>query len=116
MMVVRFLLESDVVMGSGTGALRRASCSSSLGNHTAEGLPGDLLRGRTTADAGVEGVDRIELVRGQREAEDIEVLRDPRGSDGLRDDLASLLEVPAQHHLGRRSAVRGGDLADGRVL
>ena len=38
------------------------------------------------------------------------------GRDRLRDRLASLLEVPAQHHLRRRLAVRRRDRADGRVL
>ena len=46
----------------------------------------------------------------------VEVLHDPRRGDGLRDGLTSLLKVPAQHHLGRGLAVRGGDLSDGRVL
>ena len=53
---------------------------------------------------------------GELEAEDVEVLGDPRRRDRLRDHLAALLEVPAQHHLRRRLAVRGGDLADHRVL
>ena len=50
------------------------------------------------------------------EVEDVEVLGDAVRLGRLRDDRAALLQVPAQHHLRRRLAVRLGDLADDRVL
>ena len=77
---------------------------------------GDDLRLRAAALAGVEGVDRGELVGGELEVEDVEVLRDPVRLGRLRDHRAALLQVPAQHHLGRGLAVRLGDAADDRVL
>ena len=50
------------------------------------------------------------------EVEDVDVLRDPRRRDRLRDHLPSLLEVPAQHHLRRRPVVRLRDPDDRGVL
>lgn len=52
----------------------------------------------------------------QHEVEDVDVLGDARGGDGLRDDDVADLEVPAQHHLGGGPAVLGGELGDRRVL
>ncbi len=43
----------------------------------------------STALAGVERVNGGELVVGQLEVEDVEVLRDPRRPRRLRDDLAA---------------------------
>jgi hypothetical protein len=51
-------------------------CFSGFGDLAAEGLPGDLLRFRSATHAGVEGVDRGQLVGGEVEVEDVEVLRD----------------------------------------
>ena len=45
----------------------------------AEGRSGDRFRLRAAADPGVEAVDRDELVVGELEAEDVEVLRDAKG-------------------------------------
>jgi hypothetical protein len=53
---------------------------SGLGNVSAEILPGDPGRLRAAADPGVEGVDGGELVEGELEVEDVEVLLDPRGT------------------------------------
>jgi hypothetical protein len=66
-------------------------------------------------DAGVEGVDRGELDVGEIEVEDVEVLLDPRRRHRLGDGLTALLQVPAQHHLGRCLGVGGRDLVDDRV-
>ena len=82
----------------------------------AEGLQGDGLRLGAAALAGVEAVDGGELVGGEVEVEDVEVLGDAVRLGRLRDDRAALLQVPAQHHLGRGLVVRLGDLADDRVL
>jgi hypothetical protein len=57
-----------------------------LGNGAAEGLQGDHLGFRATALAGVEGVDRGELVGGEVEVEDVDILRDPGRLGRLRDD------------------------------
>jgi hypothetical protein len=48
--------------------------------------------------------------------ERVEVLGDPLRVGRLGDGRASLLHVPAQHHLRRALAVRLGDLTDRRVL
>src|SRR3954471_5809793 len=73
------------------GPSGRYCTASGLGDVAAEGLAGDLRRLRAAADTGVEGVDGGQLVAGELEVEDVEVLRDPRGRDGLRDHLAALL-------------------------
>src|SRR5215207_4228117 len=48
-----------------------------LGNGAAEVLQGDRFGMRAAALAGVEGVDGGELVGGEVEVEDVDVLRDP---------------------------------------
>ena len=82
----------------------------------AEALEGDGVRLGAAALAGVERVDGGQLVGGELEVEDVEVLGDAVRLGRLRDDRAALLQVPAQHDLGRGLAVRLGDLADDRVL
>ena len=66
--------------------------------------------------AGVEGVDGGELVGGELEVEDVEVLRDAVRLGRLRDDRAALLQVPAQHHLGGVLPCASAMRADDRVL
>ena len=53
--------------------------------------------------------------RGELEVEDGEVRGDAGGSDRLRDGRAALLEMPPQHHLGRRLAVLARDVEQRRV-
>jgi hypothetical protein len=55
----------------------------------------------------------IDFLRSQFEVEDVEVLRDAVRPDQLGDGAQPVLEVPAQHHLGRRLAVLVGQLDDG---
>lgn len=78
---------------------------------TGELLQGDLV-GVAGAGSRVERIDRRELVGGEREVEDVEVLGDPLGSDGLRDRRAALLHMPAQHDLRSGLAVCLGDATD----
>jgi hypothetical protein len=52
----------------------------------------------------------------QREVEDLEVLRDPRRGHGFRDRDQAVVQMPAQHHLGRGLPVLLGDLRQGGVL
>src|SRR4051812_46050256 len=66
MTVARTLLLPFCWFGSGT-----AMPPSGLGDLAAEVLAGDLLGLRATADAGVQGVDRGELVAGEFEVEDV---------------------------------------------
>ena len=61
------------------------------------------------------GRDRRQVVVVELEAEDVEVLRDPRRRHGLRDHDRAELHVPAQDHLGRRAAVLVGEPREHRV-
>ena len=63
---------------------------------------GDQLR-REVSDVslGTEGVDHSELAGGEVEVEHIDVLGDPLRVGRLRDNRAALLQVLAQHDLGR---------------
>ena len=87
-----------------------------LGDLPTERLERHLLGLRTTAHALVEGVQGGELLRREFEVEDVEVLRDALRAHGLGDRRASLLQVPPQHHLRWRLAVRLGDILDRRVV
>src|SRR4051794_26447278 len=89
---------------------------SGFGDRSSEAFEGDGLGLGAAAPPGVERVDRGELVASQLEVEDVDVLGDPPGLGRLRNDGATLLQMPAQHHLRRALAVRLGDLADNRVL
>jgi hypothetical protein len=64
----------------------------------------------------VEGVDGRELFGGEVEVEYVDVFGDPLRFGRLGDHRAALLQVPAQHHLGRGFAVGLGDAADHWVL
>ena len=68
------------------------------------------------ADAGLERVDRGDSssVSSKSKTSMFSAMRCRLGR--LRDHRAALLEVPAQHHLRRRLAVRLGDPGDGRVF
>src|SRR4051812_42178675 len=70
---------------------------------------------RAGAGPAVEATDRRQVVRGQLEIEDVDVLLDPRGCHRFRDDDNSQLDVPAKHDLRRCLAVRAGQPADHRV-
>ena len=70
--------------------------------------------GRQVQGDEVERVEAGHLVVGEGEPEDVQVLGDPLRRDRLRDDHDVVLQVPAQHHLGRRRAVGGGDLGQHR--
>ena len=87
-----------------------------LGDWAAEVLEGDGFGFGAAALLGVQGVDGRQLVGGELEVEDVDVLRDPVRLGRLRDDRAALLQVPAQHHLGGGLAVCLGDLLDDRVV
>src|SRR5215208_1005080 len=82
---------------------------SRLGNLPAVVLEGDAVEVRSAAHAGVERVDRGDLLTIELEVEDVEVLGDAAGFGRLRDRGASLLQVPAQHHLGGRLAMLARD-------
>src|SRR4051812_19997746 len=86
-----------------------------LRDRHAEGFQRDRLGLRAAAAAGVQCVDLAELVAGQLEVEDVDVLGDAVRLGRLRDDRASVLDAPAEHHLGRGLAVRLGDLRDDGV-
>src|SRR4051812_661246 len=89
---------------------------SGFGDRPAEALEGDGFGLRAAALVGIEGVDGGDLVAGEGEVEDVEVLGDAVRLGRLRDDRAALLQVPAQHHLRRRLPARLGDAGDDWVL
>lgn len=65
--------------------------------------------GSATADARVERVDRLELVRFQHEVKDVEVLDGALRSNRLRDGGPALVDVPAQDDpRGALRVFRGG--------
>jgi hypothetical protein len=74
------------------------------------------LRLGATPLAGVEGVDGSDFLGGEFEVEHVDVLSDPLRFGRLRDDLAALLQMPAQHDLGGSLVVGLGDVADDRIL
>jgi hypothetical protein len=77
---------------------------------------GDAVGVRSAAHSGVERVDGCDLLAGELEVEDVEVLGDAGGLGRLRDRGAALLQVPAQHHLRGRLAVLARDLEQRRVV
>src|SRR5215218_3939969 len=79
------------------------------------GLGAELLGVRAAADALVERVDRGDLLGGQREVEDVEVLGDAVRLDRLGDRAEAVLDVPAQDDLRRGLAVLGRQIGDDRV-
>src|SRR3954447_5487212 len=94
----------------------RRGCGSGLGDGPAEALEGHDLGLRSTAPAGLEPVDRSDLVGRELEVDDVEVLRDPLRLGGLRDHRAALLDAPTQQHLRGRLAARLGDAGDDGIL
>src|SRR6187200_679756 len=75
----------------------------------------ELLGVGPAAHAGVQGIDRRDLLGLQREVEDPEVLRDAVRLDRLRDRTEPMLDVPAQDGLRRGLAVLGSELGDDRI-
>nr|POE59280.1 hypothetical protein CFP56_24549 [Quercus suber] len=72
--------------------------------------------GEPRAQALIQRADLLDLVGGEVEAADVEVLLQAALVIGLGDDGDAALRGPAQQHLGRRLAVLGRDALDGRVL
>ncbi len=97
--------------GSGTswpGSWRRGAgpwTSSGAGPRGAVGDPANC-RGRAATSVGalVQRADLGDLVWGQREVEEVEVLPHPLLVRGLREDDVAALEVPAEGDLRRRPA------------
>src|SRR6476469_9943517 len=83
-----------------------ASC---LGDFPAVRLEGDGVWLRSAAQTGVERVDGGDLIAGELEVEDVEVLSDAGWLGRLWNCRTPLLQVPAQHDLGRRLAVTTAD-------
>src|ERR1700755_2209342 len=84
---------------------------------TASALRSAEARGvRAGPVAGIESGDRRQVVFGELEVEDVEVLPYPRRGDRLRDHHVAELQVPAQDHLGDGAVVMGGDRHQGVVL
>src|SRR5689334_17809674 len=78
--------------------------SSAFGNWQVEDLWPVVVGVRSAPLSGVERVDALELLNAQVEIEDGEVLGDTTWVRRLRNRRAAVLQMPAQHHLGRRFA------------
>src|SRR6478609_2489714 len=94
-----------------------------LGHHSGDRIPQGPLRVRVEAVwvgagalAAVESGDARDLVVGQLEPEQVEVLLDPARRHRLGDDDVAELEVPAQDRLGGGHVVGLSDRDDGLVL
>src|SRR5207253_2855283 len=72
----------------------------------------DDRRVQARPPATVEALEERHVFFGELEAEDLEVLVDPRRRRGFRDDDVALLDVPAEDDLSRRLAVPGCHLRD----
>src|SRR5689334_10723458 len=86
-------------------AISSVQCCSRLGNRATIGLERDAVGLRSPTYAGLEGIDRRDLLARELEVEDIEVLGDALALDRLRNRGAAFLQMPAQHHLGGGLAV-----------
>src|SRR6185295_10596240 len=88
----------------------RAGRALRLRNLATVRFEGDAVRIRAATDAGVERVDRGQLILRELEAKDVEVLDDARELSRLRNGGATLLQMPAQHHLRGGLLVLAADL------
>src|SRR5580704_8278362 len=75
----------------------------------------ELIRVRPGPLVPVERADRLDVLAGELEVKDVDVLPDPGGRDGLGEDDVAPLDVPAQDYLGWRLAVPAGDVVDGGI-
>ena len=66
--------------------------------------------GHNESSIALKVVDVLHLVFSQAEVEDLAVLLNPGGSDGLGDDDDAPLYLPAEDNLGRALAVLPGDV------
>src|SRR5215469_159551 len=80
-----------------------------------DGLASERIRVRAGPLATVQGADRLDVLAGQLEVEDVDVLPDPRRGHRLGENNVAALDVPAEHHLGGRLAVPAGNVRDSRV-
>src|SRR4051812_48641408 len=78
-------------------AFLRSVLMSRLGNGSAEVLERDVVGLRPATHAGLERVDRGDLLACELEVEHVEVLGNAFGLDRLRDRRPAFLQVPAKH-------------------
>src|SRR5918994_2754411 len=93
-----------------------ATADSSLGDLEVPRGGVDFVGIWSTAHTAVQRVDGGDLLVVEGEVEHGDVLSDALGVGGLGNDRSSLLEMPAQHDLGRSLAVFRGDAADDLVI
>ena len=67
-------------------------------------------------DSSFERVDRGELITGEFEVKDVEVLGDASWLRRLRDRGTALLQMPPKHHLRGRLAMLARNLPQRRVI
>src|ERR1700733_7493373 len=79
-------------------------------------LAGERVRVGAHALVLVQRADRLDVLTGELEVEDFDVLGDALGLDRLREDDVAALDVPAQDDLGRRLPDPAGDGDDLRVV
>src|ERR1700743_1859937 len=83
---------------------RKAAAATAFALRSAE-----ARRVRAGPVAGIETGDRRQVVFGELEVEDVEVLADAGRGDRLRDHHVAELQVPAQGHSGGGRAGTAGD-------
>lgn len=113
-------LSSDAMdtasFGMGIAAVRSWGRGSRLWDPHPVGVQRHAVGLGSIADAGVERVDRGELLTGEIEVEDVEVLRDATGVGRTSGRVPVRVQVLPEHHLGRRPAVLARDLVQRRVV
>src|SRR5580692_7532325 len=75
----------------------------------------ELVRVGAGAVVPTQRADRLDVLAGKLEVEDVDVLPDAGRRNGLGEDDVAALDVPAQHHLSRGLADPAGDRGDRRV-
>ena len=90
--------------------------SGSDADRVRSGGSAERVRVGAGAGAAVEPGQRLEVVVAEGEAEDLDVLGDPRRGDRPRQHDVAELDVPAQDELRGGDLVLGGELDDDRVV
>src|SRR5699024_12631716 len=87
-----------------------------LGDGCLVAFHGDTRRCRTTTRSGIQRVNRVNLLIGQREIKNLKILCDTSWLHGFWNRTATLLNVPTQHNLSRTFAVLFSDVIEYLVM
>src|SRR5699024_10827214 len=87
-----------------------------LGDGCPVAFQGDTRRFRTTTRSGIQRVNRVNLLIGQREIKNLKILCDTSWLHGFWNRRATLLIVPTQHNLSRTFAVLFSNVIERLVI